>query len=412
MKGNKRRDILKGMAVGTGAVTLAGCLGGNGGDGGGETLRIGVTQPQSGPYAAVGESNVAVTEAVLNQWSDETGVEIEYHIEDTETDPTTATQVARELISQEDVHMLTGSYSSAVALAINEVANEESVPYVSGPGSQTFSGEECQPYGFALNITTSGTGRAMALYALENLGSSFYTLTHNYVAGQTGRDATHNIIEENGGTIEGDSLVDLGQTDMSSELTSAVESGADVLITNIYGDDLATVIGQAAEFGVFEEMEVGASSLDLAAILDIELEEIQGLYGSPMGWWTLHEDTDVMADIEERLGRYPGMACSPYIGGAWTALDVMTEIDSFDSSEQFVEEMRGREWSRKPYGEDAGGQYYRECDHRSPQPGLVMEAKSPGDARNEYDLLELLEMLPPDELFLECENTGCDMADP
>ena len=92
MKGNKRRDILKGMAVGTGAVTLAGCLGGNGGGNGGgdgETLRIGVTQPQSGPYAAVGESNVAVTEAVLNQWSDETGVEIEYHIEDTETDKVT-----------------------------------------------------------------------------------------------------------------------------------------------------------------------------------------------------------------------------------------------------------------------------------------------------------------------------------
>jgi hypothetical protein len=119
-----------------------------------------------------------------------------------------------------------------------------------------------------------------------------------------------------------------------------------------------------------------------------------------------------MADIEERLGRYPGMACSPYIGGAWTALDVMSEIDSFDSSEQFVEQMRGREWSRKPYGEDAGGQYYRECDHRSPQPGLVMKAKSEADARNEYDLLELLEMVPPDELFLECENTGCDMGEP
>jgi ABC-type branched-subunit amino acid transport system substrate-binding protein len=408
-----RRRVLQGVAA-SGVVSLAGCTNTIGGGGGGSTIRLGITQPLSGAYASVGENNIASVRTTVELWSEEAGVEIETFERDTEADPTTGSRAARELIQEEDVHLLTGSYSSAVALAINQVAQQQGVPYITTPGSQAFSGADCTRYGFGSNPTTNATTRAIATYAMENLGNSFYTMTHNYTAGTEGTAKAEQVIDDGGGSIEGNSLIDLGQSDMSSAVTSAIDSGADIMLTNVFAGDLATLLSQAREFGGFNEMTICCSSIDLESIYPLGPDTIQGLYGTPQGWWTQENErfqNEFLPAFEERLDRKPGMGAPNIYASLYTAFNVMSELDSPSNSEQFVRNLEGKEWDIKTYGENRGGQYFRECDHRCPLPIPVAEAKSPDEARNQYDLLGTTQYIPPGEAFASCQEAGCQMPD-
>jgi ABC-type branched-subunit amino acid transport system substrate-binding protein len=407
-----RRRVLQGVAA-SGAVSLAGCTDTIGG-GGDSTIRLGITQPLSGTYASVGENNITSVRTTVELWSEEMDAEIETFERDTEADPTTGSRAARELIQEEDVHLVTGSYSSAVALAINQVAQQQGVPYITTPGSQAFSGADCTRYGFGSNPTTNATTRAIATYAMENLGNSFYTMTHNYTAGTEGTAKAEQVINDGGGSIEGNSLIDLGQSDMSSAITSAIDSGADIMLTNVFAGDLATLLSQAREFGAFEEMTICCSSIDLESIYPLGPDTIQGLYGTPQGWWTQENErfqNEFLPAFRERLDREAGMGAPNIYASLYTAFNVMSELDSPSNSEQFVRNLEGKEWDIKTYGENRGGQYFRECDHRCPLPIPVAEAKSPDEARNQYDLLDITEFIAPGQAFADCQAAGCQMPD-
>lgn len=408
-----RRKLLQSVAGASTAGLLAGCIGG--GEGGGDdTLRIGLTMPLSGTYADVGENNLISTETTIDLWADENGGEIETFVRDTEADPTAATQVAQELIAEEDVHMLSGSYSSAAALAIAEVAQQQQTPYLTTAGTTEITGGSCQRYAFATNPTTYSTSYAIAQFALENLGNTFYSLVHNYTAGITGHEATEEIVADGGGEVIGSSLVDLGQTDVTSEVSAAINSGADILITNIFGSDLAPVLSQARSFNAYDEMDVVCSSIDLESMAGIDPEIIEGAYGTPQGWWTQEQDefqNMFLPEFLERLDRPPGMGAPNIFPAIWTGLDVMHEIESFGESEEFVRELEGREWVFKTYGEDRDGQYFRECDHRCPVPIPIAEAQPADEVEDEFDYLDLFEYVPAEEAFQDCEEAGCELPD-
>ena len=98
-------------------LLLVGCGGDGGGQGGGEDpIRLGVILPYSGVYAQLGED---ITDG-MNVYFDEQGNEIagrpvELIQEDTEADPQVGVEAARTLIERDEVAVLTGTVSSAVA---------------------------------------------------------------------------------------------------------------------------------------------------------------------------------------------------------------------------------------------------------------------------------------------------------
>jgi ABC-type branched-subunit amino acid transport system substrate-binding protein len=239
-------------------------------------------------------------------------------------------------------------------------------------------------------------------------------MTHNYTAGTEASGRAEQVIGGGGGTIEGDSLIDLGQSDMSSAITSAIDSGADVMLTNVFAGDLATLLSQAREFGAFDEMSICCSSIDLESIYPLGPETIRGLYGTPQGWWTMENEqfqSDFIPAFRDKLDREPGMGAPNIYASLYTALNVMSDLDSPSNSEQFVRDLEGKEWDIKTYGENRGGQYFRECDHRCPLPVPVARAKSADEARNPYDLLDITNFVEPDEAFANCQEAGCQLPD-
>ncbi|MGD8463470.1 MAG: ABC transporter substrate-binding protein, partial [Anaerolineae bacterium] len=96
--------------------------------GGPQAIRVGVLTTQSGPLDYYGTMQVRGLKLGIdyatNGSQQVAGRPIQLLIEDDAGDPTTAGRKARELIEQQDVHILQGCVSSAATIVVTGVAQE------------------------------------------------------------------------------------------------------------------------------------------------------------------------------------------------------------------------------------------------------------------------------------------------
>jgi ABC-type branched-subunit amino acid transport system substrate-binding protein len=109
----------------------------------GDTVRIGVIGPMTGPAADTGReikyaSILAADE--INSQGGILGKKIELIYGDTESNPSTGVTEVIKLIEREKVEFITGGLHSDVALAVMEVPPKYGIPYIiSGPVSQSIA---------------------------------------------------------------------------------------------------------------------------------------------------------------------------------------------------------------------------------------------------------------------------------
>ena len=130
----------------------------------GSSVFIGITVPRTGTYAVQGEDelkgyqlaieHINSGDPLIRKISPKTkkgvlGKEVKFGVADSEANPNTAVQEQSRFISENKAVLMTGSTSSAVAVALNKLAQREHVLYVAGiSGSNDTTGKDCVRYGF------------------------------------------------------------------------------------------------------------------------------------------------------------------------------------------------------------------------------------------------------------------------
>ena len=130
----------------------------------GSSVFIGITVPRTGTYAVQGEDELkgyqlAVEhlnsgDPLIKKISPKTtkgvlGKEVKYGVADSAAKPNTAIQEQTKFINDNKAVLITGSTSSAVAVALNHFAQQQKVLYVTGiSGSNDTTGKDCVRYGF------------------------------------------------------------------------------------------------------------------------------------------------------------------------------------------------------------------------------------------------------------------------
>ena len=130
----------------------------------GSSVFIGITVPRTGTYAVQGEDelkgfqlaveHINSGNELLRKISPKTtkgvlGKEVKYGVADSEAKPNTAVQEQSRFISENKAVLMTGSTSSAVAVALNKFAQREKVLYVVAiSGSNDTTGKDCARYSF------------------------------------------------------------------------------------------------------------------------------------------------------------------------------------------------------------------------------------------------------------------------
>lgn len=129
----------------------------------GDSVFVGITAPITGPYAADGqelrrgyELAIALINAgdpIVAKWGlagkGVLGKQIRFRVADTEAKPNVAVQAQTQFIQGDKAIMITGSVSSAVAIAVQKLASREHVLYMVGvSASNDTTGKDCQRWGF------------------------------------------------------------------------------------------------------------------------------------------------------------------------------------------------------------------------------------------------------------------------
>ena len=95
-----------------------------------DEVRLGIISPASGNYADAGAAERrGITLAVeeINAQGGVLGKKVRMIVEDTETDPSVGSRKAKKLIERDKVHFMIGEVSSAVAIAVSEVAQRANI---------------------------------------------------------------------------------------------------------------------------------------------------------------------------------------------------------------------------------------------------------------------------------------------
>ena len=166
-----------------------------------EPIRIGALYPTSGSAAVFGSPALdghlmAVEE--INAAGGVLGRRLETEARDTKLKPASAVAAAKELITKEGVSIILGSLSSAVGLALAEVARREKVIFVATIAKTIqLSTTRKHDYVFRTAANTDSEGRGIArvvgLY-LQRDGHRVTTVADGLAGLQTARDSRPDLI--------------------------------------------------------------------------------------------------------------------------------------------------------------------------------------------------------------------------
>ncbi|HKM88302.1 MAG TPA: ABC transporter substrate-binding protein [Xanthobacteraceae bacterium] len=282
----QRRTILKaGLAIGTMQVVspfVVRALGD-------EPVKIGLDNPLTGTYAAVGKNELIGCQLAVDQLNAKSGIlgrKIELLIEDsTSGDAGTAVQKARKLIERDNVDFLVGNVNSALAQAMAQVSNEKGVLHIV-PGGHTdgITGTNCKWNVFRVCNTTRMEANAVSSLLFKTYGKKWHFITPDYAFGHTLYQGCEADLKQLGGTVTGNELTPLGTTDFSAYLIKARAANPDVLIVLVQGNDMVNCLKQIAQFGIDKQIHVAGTQQELEPVEAMPPEARVGVWMFEWYW--------------------------------------------------------------------------------------------------------------------------------
>jgi len=416
-----RRKYLGAAGVSAGTLMLAGCTDnsseGEGNSNGAttgtpsgsnsDTLTLGSLAPNSGTFSSSGPYVDAGNRLAAQQINEEGGIngqDVEVVTADTQTSPQAGASAATRLIEQEDVDALSGAVSSGVGLAVADIAQDNSVPYMSGIASLDFGTETCPSYVYANNPSTHMTANAYVPYFNDQGAESFYFITADYAWGQNASEYYKELVPEIGAGFAGESFAPFGASDFSSQINNAMNSDADAVILTLYGQDIVNCINQMLNYNAREQFDY-ISTVVNSISLNRGMDELDGFYFGGKYYWGIESEQNqaFVERFEAAEGEKPPMPAALQYGSTYEMLRAAQEAGS-TGGDAIASTLEG--WSVDPYYK-GGSVTFRACDHRLVSDIFLMEGKAEADRESEDDLLEVVERFDGDGLARDCSES-CD----
>jgi branched-chain amino acid transport system substrate-binding protein len=231
---------------------------------GADTIKIGLIDPLSGPFANIGQSSLKHYQAAVdraNSHGGALGVKLEIVAFDNKSSPQEALISLQAAIDQ-GIRFVTQASGSNVANALIDAINKHnernpsrSIVYLNhGAVDPALTNEKCSFWHFRFDA--NGTMKLDVLtnaIAGDESVRSVYLLNQDYAWGQSvSRDAKEMLARKRPDLhIVGDDLHPLGKVkDFSPYVSKITESGADTVLTGNWGNDLALLIRAARSAGL------------------------------------------------------------------------------------------------------------------------------------------------------------------
>ncbi len=254
-----------------------------------KTIKIGLNVPITGDIPKVGEGSKYAAEMWLEDIEKAGGLEVggkkypvEIVIEDNESKAESAVKVATKLITDDEVLVIVGPQSSKQAVPAGEVANNYETPMIS-PWSTNPDTTKDRPYVFRGCFLDPFQGPVLANFITDEFGFTkaavLYDVASDYPKGlaeffKEAWEAKHS----KGSVVAFESFT-TKDTDFSSQLTKIIKSGAQVLFTPQYYNEVALIVQQAHQLG-WDKPIVGSDSWGSAETVELCGKDCYGAFFS------------------------------------------------------------------------------------------------------------------------------------
>ena len=247
----------------------------------GDTIKVGMALPVSGPTADLGKYALMGAKIALDRVNKSGGVlgkQVELVTEDNQSSNPGAVLAFSKLAGQPDIVAFLGPVLSTQTHAMAPDILTTGKPVCFGGTDPTLT-KMGNPWLFRFRPNDSYSGRVIASYGVETLGKKNWAIVHSTDAfGTSGFKALSAALDKIGAKV----LTDHGYPNQSQDFTPVVlaikSSGADIIGSYSLENDLAILARQLRQLGVTLPW-VGSASIVTRAALKLAGPALWGTYG-------------------------------------------------------------------------------------------------------------------------------------
>lgn len=254
-----------------------------------KTIKIGINAPMTGDIPKVGEGTKFAAQMWLEDIKAAGGLEVggkkypvEIVIEDNESKAESAVKVSTKMITEDEVLVIVGPQASSQAIPAGGVANNYKTPMIS-PWSTNPDTTKDRPYVFRGCFLDPFQGPVLTNFIKEEFGFTkaavLYDVASDYPKGlaEFFKEAWEKL--NGAGSVVAFESFTTKDADFSSQLTKINKSGAEVLFTPQYYNEVALIVQQAHELG-WNKPIVGSDSWGSTETVELCGKDCYGLFFS------------------------------------------------------------------------------------------------------------------------------------
>lgn len=285
-----------------------------------EPYRLGVALGLTGPGKPYSQDALRGIELAVEEVNADGGLlgkhRIELVVGNTQTLPDVAVKVVEDLIQNDRVRAVIGTYSSAAALAIKPICRSNEVLHIATvSNSEDITKIDFSPYTFSVVPNTYMMARASVIgtakLAQQNGWADYVTIASDYAWGRSNQEIQIELLKTLAPelTLRETYWPPLGQRAFNTFAVAILGLRPDFVLASIAGVDNEYWMRDARDYGLYKEIPSPGALISVTELLrDAKLIR-RGVYGRTRAPFFAHLDVPRMADFVKRFrstyDRYP-----------------------------------------------------------------------------------------------------------
>ncbi len=378
------------------------------------TIRVGVLTDLSGTFRDLnGPNTIAATRLAIQEFGNR-GFNVEIVTADHQNRPDVGVNLARQWFDRDNVDVVTSLASSAVALAVSELAREKNkVAIATSTATSDLTGRACNANTIQWVYDTYMLAKVAGLAMVRAGGDTWFFLTADYAFGHALERDTSNFVRQAGGRVVGSVRTPFpGTTDFSSFLLQAQASRAKVIGLANAGVDTVNSIKQAAEFGLTRRgIKIASLLMFITDVHALGLQAAQGLVCANTFYWDANEQT---RNLTRRIRAIAGGDIPVAMSHAGDYSGTLHYLKAVADMGVAAAKADGRavvaRMKAMPTDDEAFGRGSIREDGRKMHPAYLYEVKRPEESRYQHDYYKLLQTVTAEEAFRPLAEGGCPLV--
>ncbi|HSF20587.1 MAG TPA: ABC transporter substrate-binding protein, partial [Burkholderiales bacterium] len=302
-----------------------------------QTIKIGVINSYSGPFATLGDLMDKGMKLYMKQNADKLppGVKIELIIrDDGGPNPDKAKQLAQELIVRDKVQFITGVVFTPNALAIAPLTQEAKVPFFIGNAGTSVITER-SPYIARFSFTLWQSSYPLGAWASRRYKTAYIAVS-DFAPGHDSEAAFERGFTEGGGKIVGKVRIPLANPDFVPFMQRVKDAKPDVLMAFTPAGRQATQIMKA-----YGDLGLDKAGIKFIGPGDITTdEELPNMGDVPLGVITMHHYSAAATRPANKA--FIAAWKKEYGEKSWPSFMSVGQWDAMDAIYQAIREQKGK----------------------------------------------------------------------